>query len=267
MYKEPGVLVSGHYQQKYGYVTSRPEGRNDWLMIFTVEGEGNFQIGSFHHHSHAGDVVIIKPNTAHMYEVRENQSWEFYWSHFIPAPDWFQFFTFSEPEKGMYTLHITDSSIQKRIIHAFQNIINDHFDSSSYQKDLLLNDLHQIILLLARENWNNVFYNYDPRITEVMDVMKHRFAENLSVQELASYAALSESRFANLFKQQVGDTVISTLIKIRMQRAILLLKHTNKQISEIAHEVGFENPFYFTRKFKQLHGISPSEYRNQFREE
>ncbi|WP_232289033.1 helix-turn-helix domain-containing protein [Paenibacillus sp. Aloe-11] len=77
---------------------------------------------------------------------------------------------------------------------------------------------------------------------------------------------LSPSRLSHLFKKQVGDSIIETLIKYRLNQAEKLIKYTIRPITEIALGVGFNSPDYFSRKFTDYFGVNPSKYRKQQRD-
>jgi AraC family transcriptional regulator of arabinose operon len=74
---------------------------------------------------------------------------------------------------------------------------------------------------------------------------------------------MSVSRVAHLFREQVGVTPQQFLERQRMERASQLLEMTALSVKEIAHQVGFENPFYFTLRFKRQTGQSPTAFRSR----
>ncbi|MFC0215296.1 hypothetical protein ACFFK0_23155 [Paenibacillus chartarius] len=72
----------------------------------------------------------------------------------------------------------------------------------------------------------------DPRIADIPLYMQHSFAEKISLPDLAKRSCLSTSRLSHLFKEEVGDTIINTLHKIRLEKAAQLLSYTARQISK-----------------------------------
>jgi AraC family transcriptional regulator of arabinose operon len=101
----------------------------------------------------------------------------------------------------------------------------------------------------------------DPRIKDVLSLLSQDYSETHQIEDLARKVCLSPSRLAHLFKEQVGDTIIETLIKYRLKHAEKRLVFTNRPITEIALETGFNSPDYFTRQFTKYYGINPSQYR------
>lgn len=101
------------------------------------------------------------------------------------------------------------------------------------------------------------------RIAVCIEFMLAHLHKPIRVSTLSTMAGLSESRFFELFKQTTGDSPVNWLIQIRMQCAGELLQRSNLRIKEIADQVGYEDPFYFSRLFKSVHGMAPSEYRTR----
>ncbi|MFT4050608.1 MAG: PocR ligand-binding domain-containing protein [Solirubrobacterales bacterium] len=85
----------------------------------------------------------------------------------------------------------------------------------------------------------------------------------LSVAKAASYLALSESHFSRLFKQHTGQSYITFVTNKRLERAKLMLTHTDKPVLRIATELDFQPLNYFSRTFKKHVGLTPSQYRQQ----
>lgn len=82
-----------------------------------------------------------------------------------------------------------------------------------------------------------------------------------TVAEMAADLHLSESRFAHLYKVFFGTTPLDDLIHARMDAAKNELLFTNRAVYEIAEALGYRNTTHFCRQFKQLVGISPTQYR------
>jgi len=81
------------------------------------------------------------------------------------------------------------------------------------------------------------------------------------VEALARGSSLSRSRFAELFRKQMGVSPLAFLENQRLRRARELLAHTSLNIAEISTQTGFTSPFYFSLRFKKHFGTSPRDYR------
>ena len=82
---------------------------------------------------------------------------------------------------------------------------------------------------------------------------------NLSVEAIGAELGLSRVQLYRKVKALTGLSPIELLRKARLQKAKELIKGTDKTIAEVAYEVGFTAPSYFTKCFKEEFGISPSD--------
>lgn len=99
-------------------------------------------------------------------------------------------------------------------------------------------------------------------IQEVLYYIHTHYKMKLSLEHLALSVNLNSSYLCRLFKQEVGISIFNYINKIRMEKAAQLIK-ANKgiYIKEIAMSVGIDDPFYFTRKFKEYYGKNPTDYK------
>ena len=99
------------------------------------------------------------------------------------------------------------------------------------------------------------------RMLRARDEMDRRYAEPLDVATLASTAHLSASQFARSFKQVYGETPHRYLQRRRVERAMTLLRQTDRPVTDIAWDVGFASLGTFSSTFARIVGHSPSEHR------
>ena len=85
--------------------------------------------------------------------------------------------------------------------------------------------------------------------------------ENLSLNTVAKAANISPNYFSGVFSQEMGQTFVEYLTEKRMERAKELLRYSGKRSSEVAYEVGYRDPRYFSFLFKKTQGCTPSSYR------
>ena len=99
------------------------------------------------------------------------------------------------------------------------------------------------------------------RMLRARDAMDRRFAEPLDVPALAAIAHLSASRFGRVFKETFGETPHRYLQRRRVERAMTLLRQTDRPVTQVAWDVGFASLGTFSRTFSAIVGCSPSEFR------
>ena len=106
----------------------------------------------------------------------------------------------------------------------------------------------------------------DARIAWAVAYMRTHFAEPISVDRLAARVNLSRSRFAHLFRRDVGVSPAHFLRGVRMARARLLLERTFLTVKEVMTLVGCSDPSHFSRDFRRVHGKAPRHWRTAYGE-
>jgi AraC family transcriptional regulator of arabinose operon len=248
-----GTVLAGHFNEPDTYVTKRPQGRDDWLIVYTLGGEGFCQTPEGEQVCKAGDILLLRPHTPQQYGTRKEQHWHFLWTHF---PDWLTE-TSLLPKKEILIYPIDNISIQKRIYQLFKNIISDSIERKAFWHELCICSLREVLLLLAQR----IDRRIDPRIEDVMHLLSGKLRETIRIDDLAQAVSLSVSRLSHLFKEQTGHSIVEELNRMRIQQAAMLLVHSHRSASEIALDVGYQNYNHFANQFNAQFGVSPSEYR------
>ncbi|MBS4176135.1 helix-turn-helix domain-containing protein [Lederbergia citrea] len=258
----PGVLICDHFNQLKGYKVHRSEGTKDWLITYTISGKGQFKIGDHVQLVKKGDIAILKPKTVHQYATYSSH-WEFIWAHFLPRETWFDLLKLPEMKKGLLYLGVDQPHLQERVLGSFQRLIRDNRGFQSFAKELSLNALEEILLAVNQWLQTNDKNKIDLRVQQVLGILSENLKESHSIESLSKQVALSPSRLSHLFREQVGDSIMATLLSMRLRHAARLLEFTNRAISEIADDVGFSSPFYFTKQFTAFFGMNPRDFRKK----
>ena len=98
-------------------------------------------------------------------------------------------------------------------------------------------------------------------VATALDRFEHRLAEPVSPSTLAREAKLSPARFSRLMKRVFGLTPSQYIAKTRIAAASILLRETDRTVAEIALACGFCDHSAFTRTFRKVVGVAPSEFR------
>ena len=101
----------------------------------------------------------------------------------------------------------------------------------------------------------------DLRIEQTIAFMREHLNQSLPVAQLAALANMSPSYYTALFKRRTGCAPIDYFIRLRMRHACDLLIATSLNVKEVAAALGYEDPFYFSRVFKSVNQVAPSDYR------
>ncbi len=99
------------------------------------------------------------------------------------------------------------------------------------------------------------------RLRRARDRMDREFAEPLDVAAVARHAGMSAGHFSRQFRAAYGESPYSYLMTRRIERAMSLLRGTDKSVTDICFEVGASSLGTFSSRFAELTGLSPSAYR------
>ena len=97
----------------------------------------------------------------------------------------------------------------------------------------------------------------------MMQYIHKNYSEHITLADIAQTVSVSKSSALNIFNKYLRISPVSYLINYRLKRAAKLLASTDSSIYSIASNTGFENVGYFCRSFKELFGVTPSEYRKK----
>lgn len=100
-------------------------------------------------------------------------------------------------------------------------------------------------------------------IKQVQELVTRDTGQDLSVRMIADKVYLHPVYLSKIYKAETGEGLGDYMIRMRMERALYLLKNTNKKIYEITSELGYQNPQYFSKMFKKHYGLTPNEFRDQ----
>ncbi|MFI9173941.1 helix-turn-helix domain-containing protein [Streptomyces lincolnensis] len=101
------------------------------------------------------------------------------------------------------------------------------------------------------------------RMLRARDAMDRSYAQPLDVPALARIAHVSQAHFARTFRATFGETPHRYLQRRRVERAMFLLRETDRSVTDICFEVGFASPGTFSRTFRDIVGRSPRAYRKE----
>jgi AraC-like DNA-binding protein len=112
-------------------------------------------------------------------------------------------------------------------------------------------------------NADTISYN-SRRVKLIMEHLNQNFEKNISLNEVAKLAAMSEVSFSRFFKMRTGKTFVDTLNEVRLGHASRMLIETTQSVNEVAYRCGFNNMSNFNRVFKKKKACTPKEFRQAY---
>ena len=252
----------GFYPHARFHFRKRIRGSAEHILIYVTNGSGEVNIGKEIYMLQKNDYIIIPMNSPHHYHTHEKDAWTIYWVHFNGSKagmltDYFG-------KKVTLPAHHTVQEDYR--INLFKDLI--HTLSMGYVKSHLEYANLGFHQLLASFLYPGQFMHYQQVqdtdiISKSISFMRGHVGEALSLQQLARQSGLSVAHYSKLFTQKTGFSPIDHFIQLKIQYACQLLDISQLYVKEIAHRVGYQDPYYFSRIFKKVMQMSPLEYRKR----
>jgi len=253
----------------------------DYLLVFIASGEGVFTLDNETFPVTSGDAVLIPPDTLHgmsgtsekmhciymhfdlIYDIKRS-----HWDACIPSGtrDLSIFEEFMHPKindpfwknlKGR--LQLINPNIVKALmiricsLHTAGKAINA-LRISGILLELLAEIRDQVL-----ENEEKTVLNHDKLIAAGNYITEHPEL-SINIKKLAKKSGLSESHFRRLFHQVHGISPKTMHLQVRIRKSCELLTYWNMNVSETAEHLNFPSIYSFSRTFKNILGVSPTQY-------
>ncbi len=257
-------LYCDEFRRGRSYTNWRPEGSGDWLLIYTEGGSGQLVSSGQACATRPGDVVLYAPHDSQDYGTRpEAERWHLLWVHFTPKAPWQAWLRWPRNEHGSKLLHLEKGEVRDSFRAAMRRMIRLSRRKLPGALDLAANALEEALLWVNVATSKAPWLSFDLRVRRAVDYLATHLSEPFLLENLARHCGVSVSRLAHLFKQQVGLTPQQFIEGQRLQHASKLLRLTSLSVGEVALEVGYPDPFYFSNRFRRAMGKSPSQFRRQ----
>ena len=249
-----------------GYYFDLSKGRtlNEYQLLYNPEGEGIFHSASVKEaRLREGDMFLLFPGEWHSYHPLTNHGWKSYWIGFKgPNMDERVKAGFLSPHKPIYHIGFSDG-----IVELYKQAYQAALDEAAYSQQLMAGIVNHLIGMMYSLERNNELISRSQAHVNMINKARLRIRESLesplTIQQVAEELGVSYSNFRKLFKEHTGFSPAVYQQDLRLQRAKELLSTTDMSIKEIAYQLNFESPDYFSAKFKIKTGRRPSELRNQ----
>lgn len=99
-------------------------------------------------------------------------------------------------------------------------------------------------------------------ITLIQTFIQHNLGSDLSLKRISEHVYLHPVYLSRMYKEETGENISTYILRMKMERAVVLLTTTNKKVSEISQEIGYQKTQYFIKLFKETYQTTPQNYRN-----
>ncbi|HSC55092.1 MAG TPA: AraC family transcriptional regulator [Phnomibacter sp.] len=254
-------LVSiGYYPKAKDHFTFRKKGLPENFLMYCVDGRGWYELDNQRYEVGPNEFFILPQNVAHSYGSHTDHPWTLYWVHFggEALPE------FNNMQVVQNCFKPVDVKNAAEIVPVFSKMYKTL--ELGYSIDNLLfanvNLSHYITLFLYNHR------HFEPTTKDKLDCvdsailyMQEHITETISLTDLSKKYFYSVSRFSNLFRQKTGYAPIDYFLQMKIQKACQELDFGERAIKEIAFSLGFDDPYYFSKRFSKIMGVSPKKYR------
>ena len=243
-----------------------------WELSLVICGAGKRTIGDLTEPMEEGEIILIPPDIPHV--------WEFDPSH-----------TNAEGNIANITLFFETSTLDSlaTILPELEGIVCKlktiteavSFKGEAYDRvyELLISmrgitpafrvpKMIELLITMANADnlvsagKNNVLSRMQQRIENVRIFCSCNYARDIPLDEIAAYVGMNKSAFCTFMRSHTGMSFSEFMNSFRLERAMDMLRHTDKNISEIAYDCGFANAAYFHRLFRKKYHCTPKSARH-----
>ncbi|WP_396600874.1 AraC family transcriptional regulator [Algibacter sp. R77976] len=254
----------GYYPVAHNHYRFRKKGAKEFIFIYCIKGKGEIIINNERTEITPNQLFIIPNKVKHEYRADKTDPWSIYWFHFngTMAPNLYKRY------KSTNYNNYRDVSFSSDKIDLFNRI----FDL--FERNYLENQIEYANLLSLGLISSLIYHNSDSRtktnqketlVDQIKSFLLNNLEENFSLVEIADKFNYSKSYLHTKFKKETGYPIMVFFNLKKAQKACEYLNYTDMSIKEISYKVGFDDPLYFSRIFKNFMGKSPRHYKQSKR--
>jgi AraC-like DNA-binding protein len=243
------VTDIGYYPHAEHHFRERKRGAKGNILIYCAAGMGWCKSFTEQYTIQPHTVCIIPAGVPHKYGAHPQKPWTIYWMHLeVKTFDLKQ----GSPEEHIQRVQVFDEIFQNLgIPYKKRNLEYANFLVFSFLTSIFYKDIKQST---AATKGKKI-------IDRSIEYMKQNLTSNIQLHDFSGQAGLSVSQYSNLFKKHASMSPMNFFIQLKVQRSCQLIENPYMRIKEIALELGFDDPLYFSRVFTKVMGISPLSFR------
>ncbi len=254
------VVRGGHLRAGYEHRIQR-ETYPGHEFILCLAGQGWVQVAGKRHPVGPDELLWVNCHHPHAYGASSKQPWELYWIRVEGRPlDRVASLLEIRSQPVIRNFNTRAASLEfERIFH--------HMIGTRPSEAALVNAAVTAIIALAFEarlsDTDEIRPELPMPVQKALEKMRLYFHTAIRVSDLAALSGMSESHFSRLFKSCIGTSPIDWLRRERINQAKHRLIESEDPVKEIARQVGYSDQFFFSKDFKKMTLLTPTQFRIQ----
>lgn len=248
----------GFFPHAEHHYRERKDGIEEYIFMYCMEGCGTIVIDGKEYILHENEAFCIPQYKGHRYYACEGNPWSILWVHFKGEDT--KYFPLQECKVASF---LSQNSAER--MHFLFDLLFKVLEGNYTLGNFIY--ISQVLALILAETYDrekqNTTLELNKHVTNVVRYMYRHLEENLTLDKLVEEFQLSKSYLNEIFQKYTQHSPMSFFVSIKMKKACRLLRTTNLHIYEVGQQLGYADPYYFSRIFKKTVGISPREYRDK----
>ncbi|WP_123041078.1 AraC family transcriptional regulator [Cohnella candidum] len=253
----------GYFPQARFHYRERHEGCDSHIFIYCVEGEGWIEWNGGDRQVRIGNrqLAVIPAGTPHRYGADTDNPWTIYWFH-LKGDHATQLIRAYGMDSGPLSLPLgTHAQWLEHFEQCFA-LLTDKTYSLPGQIHVSQTVRHLLSAIGISAGISTKDKKRERYLEQAIRYMTDRLNDSVTLPELSKHTGLSKQHLNYLFKKETGCPPVDYFLRMKMQRAGQMLDLTDLSVKEVCGAVGISDPYYFSRLFKKMMGVSPTEYRS-----
>ncbi|MFY0521356.1 ABC transporter substrate-binding protein [Lysinibacillus sphaericus] len=226
-------------------------------FIIFITGSGTLTIDDTPYVVAQGKIFLLPPDSVMDFSDIEKYNYSFYKMSFTTIqlqqqiPTTYKESLFSDQIE--YTIYP-----YARLIRLAEELYKTQLHQNPIKQQSLLYEL--LSVLFEYQLQKNQTFDASRAVEQTIDYLHKHYQEPLTVKQLASLAHVAQWQYSTIFQTLTGKKPLDYLTELRLEHAQVLLQQTNEPLKDIAQLVGFNDEYYFNRRFKQIIGMPPKQF-------
>ncbi|MCL1992842.1 MAG: AraC family transcriptional regulator [Spirochaetes bacterium] len=229
----------------------------EFQVVYVASGQGVFESGGAAYRVKPGSILLVLPGVKHSYQPLLETGWQEYWVGFKG-----DYFSGLVDEGRLADQVFFELGPSKSVLSLYSMI----FEEVSAQRPLFQMKACAAILsiiaeVLARERRKDQPNFYQQIVEKAKHIMESNIFGRINLTAVSDQLGISTSRLNEIFKAYTSMTPYQYYIQIKIHKAESVLERKDLSVKEAAYKMGFDDPYYFSRLFKNKTGVSPSDWK------